>query len=588
MNDEEEKETETLPSFICPIDQTKLTDPVILESGNTYNRCAIETWFSQGHNTDPLTNLPVKKRKITNYALKNASEEYELQMKKMQEKDKQLENYKILSEVQTHLLLEWVKDSLNSKMDMEVHYQHSQNVQKWYAAFKSCTSNYEPLQLMFQEYVEKLVYTDCEFKTKFLSLLRGVKLPKLVAILISDYATVEIKTLSSTESTLRQLLRKYEYFEKCCQEWFSSASWCKTAIKKSFEDVINRSDTLPRLLATYIDDLLSRNRNSMSLIKIKQEIKWISALYDMIQEKDIFERHYQLSLGNRLINSFSKSLWLEKYAIDMFREVAGFQWCNKLQGMLLDIKKPIFQPFCANFTFELKLTVCSSGFWPCSANLHFYIPKDLSDVTAQVKSAFMWQFPDRKLIWRMDMGRAEVEICFGKLTRTLVVTTYQMMILLMFNECKKVEFQQIVDCTGIPKSEIGHHLLSLAHPKVGIILKRPNTKALEAKHQFILNPNYTHPLKKIIVPLMQPIREYDEEMKQKTLQQRHQIDNSICCIMMMRGKMKHALLVAEVICRLKTRFLPKPALIKKRIEALIEQEYLERDKNDRSVYHYLS
>jgi len=66
------------------------------------------------------------------------------------------------------------------------------------------------------------------------------------------------------------------------------------------------------------------------------------------------------------------------------------------------------------------------------------------------------------------------------------------------------------------------------------------------------------------------------------------MDAAIVRIMKIRKNMKHPLLVAEVIAQLKARFVPKPAKIKKRIEALIEQEYLERDKADRSVYKYLA
>ena len=40
--------------------------------------------------------------------------------------------------------------------------------------------------------------------------------------------------------------------------------------------------------------------------------------------------------------------------------------------------------------------------------------------------------------------------------------------------------------------------------------------------------------------------------------------------------------------QLKSRFLPDPSMIKKRIESLIEREFLERDKADLRVYKYLA
>jgi cullin 3 len=52
---------------------------------------------------------------------------------------------------------------------------------------------------------------------------------------------------------------------------------------------------------------------------------------------------------------------------------------------------------------------------------------------------------------------------------------------------------------------------------------------------------------------------------------------------------KHNILVAEVTDQLRARFLPSPVIIKKRIEGLIEREYLARTPEDRFVkcYEYL-
>ncbi|KAJ0043708.1 hypothetical protein Pint_19238 [Pistacia integerrima] len=44
----------------------------------------------------------------------------------------------------------------------------------------------------------------------------------------------------------------------------------------------------------------------------------------------------------------------------------------------------------------------------------------------------------------------------------------------------------------------------------------------------------------------------------------------------------------EVTKQLQSWFLPNPAVIKKRIESLIEREFLERDKVDRKLYRYLA
>lgn len=52
--------------------------------------------------------------------------------------------------------------------------------------------------------------------------------------------------------------------------------------------------------------------------------------------------------------------------------------------------------------------------------------------------------------------------------------------------------------------------------------------------------------------------------------------------------LQHNLLVSDVTTQLRSRFLPSPVIIKKRIEGLIEREYLARTPEDRKVYVYLA
>lgn len=52
--------------------------------------------------------------------------------------------------------------------------------------------------------------------------------------------------------------------------------------------------------------------------------------------------------------------------------------------------------------------------------------------------------------------------------------------------------------------------------------------------------------------------------------------------------MDHNNLIIEVVKQLAPRFIANPQLIKRRIENLIEREYLERSSSDRQVYNYLA
>ncbi|KAH3808320.1 hypothetical protein DPMN_136673 [Dreissena polymorpha] len=66
------------------------------------------------------------------------------------------------------------------------------------------------------------------------------------------------------------------------------------------------------------------------------------------------------------------------------------------------------------------------------------------------------------------------------------------------------------------------------------------------------------------------------------------IEAAIVRIMKSRKTLMHNQLVTECTEQLKSRFLPSPVVIKKRIEGLIEREYLARTPEDRKKYTYVA
>jgi len=66
----------------------------------------------------------------------------------------------------------------------------------------------------------------------------------------------------------------------------------------------------------------------------------------------------------------------------------------------------------------------------------------------------------------------------------------------------------------------------------------------------------------------------------------YQIDAAIVRIMKTRKTLSHSLLVSELYSQLK--FPVKAVDLKKRIESLIDREYLEREEKNSQMYHYLA
>ena len=51
--------------YICPISWDIMRDPVKTCDAFTYDRKHIKQWFNKGHNTSPMTNLPLKNKRLT-------------------------------------------------------------------------------------------------------------------------------------------------------------------------------------------------------------------------------------------------------------------------------------------------------------------------------------------------------------------------------------------------------------------------------------------------------------------------------------------------------------------------------------------
>ena len=81
--------------------------------------------------------------------------------------------------------------------------------------------------------------------------------------------------------------------------------------------------------------------------------------------------------------------------------------------------------------------------------------------------------------------------------------------------------------------------------------------------------------------------ERGQQTTERVFQDRqYQIDAAIVRTMKARKTLTHSLLISELYAQLK--FPLKPPDIKKRIESLIDREYLERDQGLSSVYRYLA
>lgn len=133
-------------------------------------------------------------------------------------------------------------------------------------------------------------------------------------------------------------------------------------------------------------------------------------------------------------------------------------------------------------------------------------------------------------------------------------------------------------------------LRSMVSGKFKILLKDPE-RGYNLDHKMRVNQGFRHPMRVIRLPnpsARTSTKDRQTAVKAVSEDRKYAIEANIVRIMKARGSLTHQQLVAEVSKQLMSFFNPNPAQIKQRIEHLISREYMERDEEQRNLYHYLA
>ncbi|XP_068732134.1 cullin-3-B-like [Montipora capricornis] len=169
-----------------------------------------------------------------------------------------------------------------------------------------------------------------------------------------------------------------------------------------------------------------------------------------------------------------------------------------------------------------------------------------------------------------------------------------MCLLMLFNRQERWTYEEVSQHTEIPERDLKRALQSLAcgKPTQRVLTKDPKGKDISPTDMFSVNEQFTSKFHRVKIQTVLAKGEMEPERKKTRNKvdedRKHEIEAAIVRIMKARKKRPHNLLVAEVTEQLKARFMPSPQVIKKRIEGLLEREYLARTPEDRKVYVYVA
>ncbi|NXW15430.1 CUL4B protein, partial [Circaetus pectoralis] len=369
------------------------------------------------------------------------------------------------------------------------------------------------------------------------------------------------------------------------------------AMKEAFETFINKRPNKPaELIAKYVDSKLRAGNKEATDEELEKMLDKIMIIFRFIYGKDVFEAFYKKDLAKRLLVGKSASVDAEKSMLSKLKHECGAAFTSKLEGMFKDMElsKDImiqFKQYMQNQNvpgnIELTVNILTMGYWPTYVPMEVHLPPEVMNIDVLYQVSVMHLDINCSLVLNMHIISRKKCRCGGK--KELQVSLFQTLVLLMFNEGEEFSLEEIKQATGIEDGELRRTLQSLACGKARVLTKSPKGKDVEDGDKFTCNDDFRHKLFRIKINQIQMKETVEEQASttERVFQDRqYQIDAAIVRIMKMRKTLSHNLLVSEVYNQLK--FPVKPADLKKRIESLIDRDYMERDKENPNQYNYIA
>uniref|UniRef100_A0A672NWF4 Cullin-4B-like n=1 Tax=Sinocyclocheilus grahami TaxID=75366 RepID=A0A672NWF4_SINGR len=331
-------------------------------------------------------------------------------------------------------------------------------------------------------------------------------------------------------------------------------------MKEAFETFINKRPNKPaELIAKYVDSKLRAGNKEATDEELEKMLDKIMIIFRFIYGKDVFEAFYKKDLAKRLLVGKSASVDAEKSMLSKLKHECGAAFTSKLEGMFKDMElsKDIMVQFkqhiqCQNIPGNIELTVniLTMGYWPTYVPMEVHLPPEMVRLQEIFKTFYLGKHSGRKLQWQSTLGHCVsqknkwlyiyffLSFFFPQGKKELQVSLFQTLVLLMFNEGEEFSLEDIKLATGIGMDTCDKQTYC------NLFLLLRDTIVFNVKPGFL-----------------QVLKTQDSLCSQ---QRTYATATKFCFIFL------------------------QPADLKKRIESLIDRDYMERDKENPNQYNYVA
>lgn len=491
---------------------------------------------------------------------------------RINEEDKRVQSYllthtekPLMDIINKRLLIDHLNEILYDAINTLIDENKLEVLDLLYRLLKKIPNGYVQLEKYFSEYIIK----------------RGISV---------------VENIEKDNVMIQFLLEFKDQIDEIVTKCFYKNAKLFETVKNSFKYFINQRHNKPaELLAKFVDGVLKSKNLGEDIEVILDKIM---VIFRFVQGKDIFEAFYKKDLCKRLLVGKSSSQDAEYSMINKLKLECGSCFTAKLEGMFIDVRLSYdinnsFKQYLINnkinFNFDMNINVLTSSYWPNFNNDTINLPEQMIRYQSIFQKFYLNTYNGRKLQWQANLGSCILKAQFNGGPKELQVSLFQTVVLLLFNTTDQITYKDIQENTNLKETELKRTLQSLACGKIRVLYKVPKGKNVNDTDHFCVRKDFTNKLFRVKINQIQ-MKETVEEQKateESVFQDRQfQIDAAVVRIMKRKKILLHNDLISELY---QTFDLPIKAIdFKKRIEQLIEREYIERDKENGNIYKYVA
>lgn len=418
-------------------------------------------------------------------------------------------------------------------------------------------------------------------------------------ITLQGQSVIEASLETATKdpsSYVTAILSIHGKYSTLVQDAFNGEAGFVTALDKACGKFINKnavteqagaSTKSPELLARHCDELLKKSSKTSTEVELEDSLNKVMIVFRYIEDKDVFQKFYSKMLAKRLVGHLSASDDAEASMISRLKSACGFEYTSKLQRMFQDIglSKDLNESFKKHLEssqtslgLDFSIQILSSGSWPFQPPPSFNLPQELERSVSRFNAFYTQKHSGRKLQWLWQNSKGELKFVVNPTesgspkTFMILASTWQMTVLLQFNDAKAHTIAQLQEYTKIDMSVLLQVLQILLKTRildsdVKVIDLNDETTLSKLTPSTVVRINERYNNKKnrvnINVPMKGEVKNETEKTQKHIEEDRKMvIQAAIVRIMKMRKTHTHSELLAEVMSMLNERFKPSVPVIK--------------------------